>query len=456
MQHRTGQGVSFQIKYVCPDCSEAHYAFSCPRFREKTISQRKVFVNNHSLCYKCLKPGHGVGECRNRVNCSICEGRHNVMLHPSESDSSTPPAAVSINTVNSQGPQHSFSKRKLLQTCEVEATGPTGRKLRVRAFIDEGADSSSITTRAAKLLQLKPLQQAVEVSAFGDAKNQSCKIANFTISSYKKKNWSLPVSALIVDKIMGLQPRQGAEKIRELVEEQGLEPADPNFDRPGRIDVLLGADVIPFIQSPDGANHSVIAKDTVFGHVFLGTYDSVPDAIPVVSSIQIMNTRVAASQEKDELSQAVTKFWEAEQPLKRQQTMSAEEKRVQEHYNVTHKFIPTASRYEVTLPRLVDGGGLGESKTMALQRFFTNEKALLRKGTWAEFQKVVAEYLELAHARPCTPVESDMNPGGVYYMPMHSVSKITKLGLELFLTLVPKHQVGCHLMILWLLVQCCI
>ena len=105
--------------------------------------------------------------------------------------------------------------------------------------------------------------------------------------------------------------------------------------------------------------------------------------------------------------------------------MTDEEKRVQEHYSVTHKFLSNAGRYEVTLPRLVDRGGLGESRTMALQRFYNNERALLRKGSWAEFQKVVAEYLDLAHARPCTPVEADMNPGDVYYMPMHSVSKTT-------------------------------
>ena len=137
------------------------------------------------------------------------------------------------------------------------------------------------------------------MTAFGGATQQSCKIANFTIASYKKKEWSFPISALIVDTIMGLQPRQGAEQIRKLVENQGLQPADPNFDKPGKIDVLLGADVIPFILSKDGANNAVIAKETVFGHVFLGTYDTIPDAIPVVSSIQVVTARVEAKQIKD-------------------------------------------------------------------------------------------------------------------------------------------------------------
>ena len=432
VQTRGGQGGSYQIKYTCPECAELHYAFSCARFREKTVSQRKAYVSTHSLCYKCLKPGHGVGECRNKTNCRICEGRHNVLLHPSEGVSPTTSVVGSVNTLHSQGTGHSFTKRKLLQTCEVEAMGPTGKRLTLRAFIDEGADSSSITTRASKMLQLKALKQVVEVTAFGDVGTQQCKVANLTISSRKRQDWSLPVSAIIVDKIMGLQPRLGAEKIRELVEEQGLDPADPKFDQPGRVDLLLGADVIPFIQSPEGANHSVIAKNTVFGHVFLGSYDSVPDTIPIVGSIQVMSTGVVADKEKDELSQAVTRFWEAEQPLARQQVMTADEKRVQQHFYDTHKFLPLAGRYEVTLPRLVDRGTLGDSRNMALQRFCNNERALLRKGNWGEFQKVVAEYLELAHARPCTPVEADMTPSGeVYYMPMHGVSKTTSTTTKL-------------------------
>ena len=73
--------------------------------------------------------------------------------------------------------------------------------------------------------------------------------------------------------------------------------------------------------------------------MFLGTYDSVPDSIPVVSTIQIVSARVASSQPKDELTQAVTRFCEAEKPLERKQVFSAEERRVQEHYDLTHKVI---------------------------------------------------------------------------------------------------------------------
>ena len=61
--------------------------------------------------------------------------------------------------------------------------GPTGKRVTLRAFIDEGADSSSITTRASKMLQLKALKQVVEVTAFGDTGTQQCKVANLTSQS---------------------------------------------------------------------------------------------------------------------------------------------------------------------------------------------------------------------------------------------------------------------------------
>ena len=289
-----------------------------------------------------------------------------------------------------------------MQTCEVEARGPTGRKLKVRAFIDEGADSSSITARVAKILQLEPLEESVEVTAFANAKEQVFKIANFTLSSYLKRDWSLPVSAIILEKIMGLQPRQDATDIKRLVEAQGLTPADSQFEKPGRIDVLLGADVIPFIQTKDGSASSIIARNTVFGHVFLGTYDSTPSSIPIMSNIQVVSSSVVSSSvviktTDDSLSRAVTKFWEAEEPPVRKQTLSAEEKRVQDEYAITHNFIPNAGRYEVTLPRKIGDWRLGESRGRALQRFYSNERSLRRNGTWGEFQRVVAEYLELGH-----------------------------------------------------------
>ena len=100
-------------------------------------------------------------------------------------------------------------------------------------------------------------------------------------------------------------------------------------------------------------------------------------------------------------------------------------RRVQADYINQHVFYPNLGKYEVMLPRKTEQMMLGESRNRALQRFYTNERSLQRKGTWAQFQKVVQEYLDLDHARLCTKEELALPASEVYYLPMHSVSKVS-------------------------------
>ena len=412
-------------RYTCPECSEAHYAYGCDLFKEKTTSQRKEFVQAHSLCSRCLKPEHSLQDCTNRYNCRICDGSHHVMLHtPERNHSSTPVSTGTVNTTCTTSSDSSFTKNKLMMTCEAEATGPTGKTMRVRALLDSGADVSSVTTKVAHLLNLKHLDTSVTVATFGSTKEQVCRAANFSLSSVHRKDWSHQVSAVIVDKITDNQPKQDASQVKNMVAVQGLTPADSQFHRPGRIDVLSGADVLPYVQTRSGPESSIMAVDTVFGHAFMGTYQSTAPEKPITANIQLASNQSVTTSD-DSLSQAINKFWEVEEPPMEKQAFTAEEKRVQSEYALNHTFNPTVGKYEVVLPRKPEDLKLGESKSRALQRYYSNERALQRKGTWAKFQQVVQEYLDLDHARLCTPEELLLPASEAYYLPMHSVSKVS-------------------------------
>ena len=104
-------------------------------------------------------------------------------------------------------------------------------------------------------------------------------------------------------------------------------------------------------------------------------------------------------------NQALTKFWEVEEPPQLTANLTPEELKVQQHYSLTHTFVPSAGKYKVTLPRKSKAPALGESRSQALQRFKSNECSLLRKGRWEKFQAVVQEYLDLGHAQPVTQLE---------------------------------------------------
>ena len=91
---------------------------------------------------------------------------------------------------------------------------------------------------------------------------------------------------------------------------------------------------------------------------------------------------------------------------------------MQEHYSQTHSFVPTAGKYEVTLPKKPNAPALGESRSQALQHFKANERSLLRTGTWEKFQAVVQEYLDLGRAQHVTDTELTTPIMDCYYLPM--------------------------------------
>ena len=239
-----------------------------------TVVKRKEHVRSHSLCNLCLKPGHEPGDCRGNFSCRVCDGAHNTLIH-SEPASHSQPAAVSgtanlvaSNTIGSLG-QH-----KLLMTCEVMATGPTGKAMPVRGLMDTGADISAVTSRVAKHLCLEQLDTTIAVSTYGDVVNQSaCPTVALTIDAIHSKPWRAQIAAVVTEKITGNLPRQSASSVRSHPCLQGIQLADPKFDVPGKNDLLLGIDILPQILQLEGPTASVGTWQTTLGGTVMGTHE---------------------------------------------------------------------------------------------------------------------------------------------------------------------------------------
>ncbi len=93
------------------------------------------------------------------------------------------------------------------------------------------------------------------------------------------------------------------------------------------------------------------------------------------------------------------------------------------HFNETH--VHSDSRYKVTLPRMSNAPLLGNSRVHAIQRFYSNERSISRRGQWEAFQSVIQEYLDMGHAEPVPTTSPPLPAGSTYYLPMHSVVKET-------------------------------
>ena len=217
-------------------------------------------------------------------------------------------------------------------------------------------------------------------------------------------------------------PLKKASDTKDLSHLQGLILADQIYDKPGPIDILLGQDVWDQvflngkILGPEGTPS---ARQTVFGWVVSGLYH--PDK--PYKAITACAHYVATTQANRVSDDLLAKFWQLEEPPNPEKAFTAEEQRVENHYEQTHKYIQEEKRYQVTLPKTLGELQLGESRSQALHRAKSNERSLIRRERYDGFQAVMAEYLELGHAQPVSPQDLLLPSASTYYMPVHSVIK---------------------------------
>ncbi|XP_062912771.1 uncharacterized protein LOC134350893 [Mobula hypostoma] len=68
----------------CPSHNKPHPLQKCCGFREKSIENRKVFIKQHGICYKCCaSSAHLAKNCDSSIKCAECGSEsHSSALHP--------------------------------------------------------------------------------------------------------------------------------------------------------------------------------------------------------------------------------------------------------------------------------------------------------------------------------------------------------------------------------------
>ena len=196
---------------------------------------------------------------------------------------------------------------------------------------------------------------------------------------------------------------------------KGLRLADPDFNIPGSVDLLLGADIFMTLMrngrriGPPGTPSAI---QTAFGWVLAGNVNIEQPAVD-----QITACYAAVSQGEDLLR----KFWEVEELVPHSAALSIEEKTVQKHFDTAHTRDENG-RFIVPLPRKEIVKPLGDSRVRAVKRFLSLERSLKASNKSDEFAEAVWEYFDMGHAEPVPA--SDLVPDvESYYMPMHIVTK---------------------------------
>ena len=245
-------------------------------------------------------------------------------------------------------------------------------------------------------------------------------LTSLIISPLQHREKQIQCKPAVVQMVTCDLPPEPIQPMTDLPHLMGLELADTTYHIPGRIDILLGADLAPQIMVKQilrsGANSEPIAQATQFGWAISG-----PVQRKFSSTFPIPTHHHQIQPAEPGLDHLLSQFWEAEQPEEEEAPLSVIENQVQQHYSNHVVYSPSDCRYQVTLPRKPDMQPLGDSRTQALSRYLSNERSIIKRKIWEPFQEVIQGYLDLDHAEPVSA--SDPLPLQHYYLPMHAVFK---------------------------------
>ncbi len=220
----------------------------------------KDLNNSHN----CLGNDHFTRNCRCVTSCKKCNKRHHTLLHrestanksssqaSSKDDANSATSSQTSATARTGLPSLNKEVTTVLMTCQlmVEANG---HKQKGRALIDTGSSVSFITSRLANALQAKKIPKITSIVGIQRAQVPNSSHVNLILSRLTGTATSVKMTAVVVDKITSDLPIQKLPNIRQSPVLKGLHLADPDFDLPGRINLLLGMDCYNEIINPQRA-----------------------------------------------------------------------------------------------------------------------------------------------------------------------------------------------------------
>ena len=240
---------------------------------------------------------------------------------------------------------------------------------------------------------------------------------NTTVKS-RINNFSLKLDFLIVDEINECLPSERINKANLSIP-SNLKLADPNFNKPGPVDGIIGAEyflqllTVGQIKIP---GQTAILQNTVFGWIIAGRIHL--PATPKSISCHALTTSLLSSQ--------MEKFWEIEN-CPQSKHLSEEENACEKHFQ-KNTVRDIDGKYIVKLPFRENVADLGESYTSALKRFYALERSLAKKPI---VRSLYIENLKTYEATGhMSELKNDLTHEG-YYLPHHAVIKESSITTQL-------------------------
>ena len=417
---------SFSVK--CTSCSGEHKLSRCQSFLQLSVENRYQFVVKNKLCFNCLSSSHQFQKCYSTFTCKVCKVKHHTLLHDhfvvkqnAQGISTSSSNEEHLQNVQVSGPRvyhikSNCHKVKLLGTAQLYIFNHNGESVRIRALVDPGSDESYITESTLQILGIHKYHCPTSISVLGDLSVGECKFrSDFKIAS-TINSFSTHLSALVVSTITSELPSEAvcSDEFEYL---HDLDLADPSYNRPGEINMLLGVTVYADIRRKgfrSGGLGKPIAENSHLGWLIRGDFESDSSNYnrPSVSFFTASSSQIDFDLER---------FFKLEEVNVVIPKRPDDELCEQIFLNSVVKC--PDGRFSVDLPfKGNQPPVLGESRTIALRRFLSLERKLNANNQLKrDYHDTIKDYLDLGHMvlddQDCSDV------GHEYVMPHHAVFK---------------------------------
>ncbi|XP_061724297.1 uncharacterized protein LOC133530805 [Cydia pomonella] len=391
---------------TCTYCKGEHYIFNCKEFTKNSVEDRHDFVRKNRLCYNCLVPYHNVFRCKQKTSCRICRKRHHSLLHQTREANeevaatqpqSQPEPDTKLTTLHVSKQQP--SRKMLLATAQVAVRSSDGDTHILRALIDPCSEASFVSERVVQLLGLPRTSINGVVSGLEESTQINIKhMVDITISSRYENKKTVLVSAYVLKSVSTYLPSKHISIDSQAIET--LKLADPTYDIPSKVDMLLGAEIYCQIIQEGllKMNDGIVAQKTTLGWILTGRKQI--EAQSDQHNVTTLHITRMVAEDNDLLR----RFWEIETDVyKKKKILTKEEEKCEEIYKRTTKR-DESGRYTVHLPlkqNVEETVNLcGDTKHQAINRFQSLERKFRKDDKLKqEYTNVINEYKDMGHLR---------------------------------------------------------
>lgn len=402
----------------CAVCASTHHrAHKCHEFLGFSTTARRDWTRSNNRCFNCLG-NHSVKDCTSQFTCVHCKKKHHSLLHVNDTGNH-------INTIFSSVSQpihDDDTSIGLMPTAIVKVFHPHGGAGHTaRVLLDSGAEKCFITASAVKRLGLPILGTLTEFIVAGGNTTPSLGFTTFRFRNNLAQSTTFSVRASVLPQITASIPTQKIDDSKWL-HLQNIPLADPTYNQPGPIDILLGTTIMDVLTSGkklEGVAGTPSAYFTELGYVVQGKVD--------IKSAFTVTTRptpppaagLSVASHERPLFQ-MQQFWDIEE-LPARAHWTPEEQAVEDHFVKNTVRLPNG-RFQIKWPFSASPSLLGSSYQPALRRWLAMERRLQADPKLAnDYHGQIEDYIKKGHLEP-VPAE-DLYKTPHFYIPHHAVFK---------------------------------